>query len=140
MEKSIIKDIKELDISIGKTLIEKAKKDLGINQTQMVILMYLVKHKNENVCQKDLEIETHLKKASITGTLDSLEDKGIIVRKQDDEDKRKNIILLSEKTLEIKDDVSKKYREIETNLRKNITDEELEVFFRVIDKMNKNMK
>lgn len=140
MEKSIIKDIKELDISIGKTLIEKAKKDLGINQTQMVILMYLVKHKNENVCQKDLEIETHLKKASITGTLDSLEDKGIIVRKQDNEDKRKNIILLSEKTLEIKDDVSKKYREIETNLRKNITDEELEVFFRVIDKMNKNMK
>ena len=140
MEKSIIKDIKELDISIGKALIEKAKKDLGINQTQMIILMYLVKHKNENVCQKDLEIETHLKKASITGTLDSLEDKGIIVRKQDNEDKRKNIILLSEKTLEIKDEVSKKYREIETNLRKTITSEELEVFFRVIDKMNKNMK
>ena len=54
-----------------------------LNHTQIQILVYLIKHKNEEVCQKDLQNETHLKKASITGALDSLEDKAVTIRDRD---------------------------------------------------------
>jgi len=140
MEKSIIKQIKELDISIGKNLIEKSKKDINLNHTQFQILMYLMKHSDKQVCQKDLEIETKLKKASITGSLDSLQDKGIIERKPSEDDRRKNIIVLSKKALNIKDDVEAKFKDVEKQLIKNISKQELNTFKLILEKMHNNLK
>jgi len=140
MEKSIIKQIKELDISIGKNLIGKSKKDINLNHTQFQILMYLMKHSDKQVCQKDLEIETKLKKASITGSLDSLQDKGIIERKPSEDDRRKNIIVLSKKALNIKDDVEAKFKDVEKQLIKNISKQELNTFKLILEKMHNNLK
>ena len=139
MEKSIAREIKNLDISIGKIVIDGDKAKETLNRTQFQILTYLIKNKNKNVCQKDLEIETHLKKASITGTLDSLEDKGIIYRKQDTEDKRKNCIYLSKKALVAKDKLEEKFKEVELLARKNISEQELNNFFNVIEKIQNNL-
>ena len=111
-----------------------------MNHTQLQILMYLTKHRDEEVCQKDLEIETHLKKASITGTLDSMEDKGIIKRIQSTEDRRKNLIVLSEKAIIEKERFEEKFKQIEEKIKYNITDEELENFYSVLDKMERNLK
>lgn len=140
MERYIAKEIKDLDVLIGKSLIsDKVPKGI-INHTQFQILLYLIKHENEEVCQKDLEIETHLKKASITGSLDSLEEKGIVIRKQSEDDKRKNIILLSEKTKEAKDRIKEKFNIIEKKIEKDLTDKEIETFYRIIDKIKENLK
>lgn len=140
MERSILKYIKDMHILIGEKITYENDPKAYFNHTQIQILLYLIKHKNEEVCQKDLEIETHLKKASITGTLDSLQDKGIIIRKQSEDDKRKNIILLSDKALKLKDNISEKYKEIESKIRENITEEELNQFYSVFDKMERNLR
>lgn len=139
MDKSLVKEIRDIDILIGKTLTKSDMPKESLNHTQMQIVFYLLRHMNEEVCQKDLEIETHLKKASITGSLDSLQDKGIILRKESEDDKRKNIIVLSEKALNIKDNIEKKFQEIETQIRNNIDDQELESFFKTIDKIKNNL-
>ena len=139
MDRLITKEIKDLDVLIGKN-ITKGNNPKGIlNHTQMQILLYLFKHQNEDVCQKDLEIETHLKKASITGTLDSMQDKGIIERKQSEDDKRKNIIVLSKKTLDIKEKIEDRFKEIEISIKKGITEEELNNFFKVVEKIKANL-
>lgn len=140
MERSVIKDIREIEMIIGDYIIKSQKYEKYINHTQMQIVLYLIRHEGEDICQKDLEIETHLKKASITGTLDSMEDKGIIIRKQSDEDKRKNLIFLSEKTLNEKERIKKRINEIEEKINNNITEEELNQFYSVIDKMKANLK
>ena len=139
MERILTKEIKDLDILIAKSL--KANNDIRhvLNRTQLQIIYYLNKHINEEVCQKDLEIETHLKKASITGALDSLEDKGIIVRKQSKDDKRKNVIVLSKVALKEKDRIENKFKQIELKIKKNIDEDELKQFYSTLDKMKSNL-
>lgn len=140
MERYITKEIKDVDMLIGKIIAKTHDVNDYLNHTQIQILLYLVKHADEETCQKDLEAETHLKKASITGTLDSLEDKGMIIRKQSDDDKRKNVIILSEKALKIKDDLQEIFKSVNKRIKQNISDEELDQFYRVIDKIKNNLK
>lgn len=140
MEKSITKSIKDLNILIGKNAIDEINPIEYLNHTQIQILVYLIKHRNKEICQKDLQKETHLKKASITGTLDALEDKGAIIRIPSEDDKRKNIIVLSEKALKAKNKIEKKYEEIENRIKIGIKEKDLEIFFNVIGKMERNLK
>lgn len=140
MERYIAKEIKEADVLISKKLMKYNNPTKYLNNTQIQILMYLIKHSSEEVCQKDLEIETHLKKASITGTLDSLQDKRMIIRKQSDNDKRKNIIVLSEEASKIRTELSERYRKIEEYMRENITEQELNTFYSVLERIKKNIE
>lgn len=140
MERYIIKEIKDVNILIGKTIAKSHDINEYLNHTQIQILMYLVKHSDEEICQKDLEAETHLKKASITGTLDSLEEKGMIVRKQSEDDKRKNVIVLSEKASNTKNEILEIFKSVNKQIKQNITDEELNQFYNVIDKIKNNLK
>lgn len=139
MDRYITKDIKDVERLIGTTLINGETPKDKLNHTQIQIMFYLLKHKDENICQKDLERETHLKKASITGTLDSLQDKGIIIRKQSEDDKRKNFIMLSQKALNARDKIQTKMLNIEERIKVGVTQEELDTFYRVMDKVKDNL-
>lgn len=139
MNVEIIEKIRELNNLLCKSIRIWEKKST-INGTQFQIIMYLIKHEDEEICQKDLENETHLKKASITGTLDSLEDKDIIVRKPSDSDKRRNVITLSERIKNNVALVKDKVYELENILQKSVEKEEIEIFNRTLDKMIDNIK
>lgn len=140
MEKYLVKEIRDVAYLIGKKLTKNYDPSDHLNNTQIQILLYLVHHSNEEVCQKDLEVETHLKKASITGTLDALEDKGMIVRKQSEEDKRKNIIVLSEKAIKLKGELTEEYMQTDRIIQKNISEEELNQLFTLLEKVRNNLK
>lgn len=139
MNVEIIEKIRELNNLLCKSIRIWEKKST-INSTQFQIIMYLIKHEDEEICQKDLENETHLKKASITGTLDSLEDKDIIVRRASDSDKRRNVITLSERVKSNVALVKDKVYELENTLQKSIKKEDVEIFNRTLDVMINNIK
>ena len=140
MKKAITKELRQLNNRINKIVTNKWPKDLAkFNMTQLQIIFYLIKHENEEVCQKDLESETHLKKASITGTLDSLEEKGIIYRSQSNEDKRRNCILLTKEAQNKKQVMRELFEYLNTVLAKDISEKELNDFYNVMEKMNKNI-
>lgn len=129
--------------------IEKLASDYGapvrpfkgqINFTQGHILIYLFMNEDKNVCQKDLENETKLKKASITGTLDSLEDKGLIERVVSLQDKRKNYIVLTDKAKQMMDILEAQLNDINEIAFRGVSDEEMEYFFSIIDKISNNLK
>ena len=108
--------------------------------TQIQIIEYLVRHMNDEVYQRDLEKVFSLKRATISGVLQTMEKNGLISRVVDDTDTRKKKILLQEKTKEIFLQGKAKIEEIEQILLQNISEKELENFWKTLNQMKKNME
>ena len=79
------------------------------------------------------------KKASITACLDALEDKDLIYREVCKSDRRKNFIRLSEKTMKFARMMVEREKEYNAQIIAGIPEEELEVFFKVTDRILKNI-
>lgn len=135
----ISKMIRDLHINVKKNIDKGHDPKKILNYTQFQIVKYLIDHENEEVCQKDLEIETKLKKASITGAIDSLEDRNIVKRIQSKSDKRKNYIVVTEKVENFKKDFEKRIEDIDKKMIKDISKQDLETFLKVIEKINNNL-
>ena len=140
MKRSIIKQIAYLDHSIKKYIGRRNDLRNVFNLTQFQIILYLLKHEGKDVCQKDLEKETHLKKASITNCIDSLVERGYVYRETAACDRRMNYIRLSDKTKAYADELGSSSRELDEKIAENISKEDLETFFRVGDIIISNIR
>ena len=140
MERSVIKEIRDIDKLIGKYISDGHDPRRIMNLTQFQIIHYLLKHADEDVCQRDLEIETNLKKASITGAIDSLVEKGMVKRVQSEEDRRVNYIRLTKQMLEYKQNFENRIAELNENIIKDIDSKELESFYHVLEKIKENIR
>ena len=67
-----------------------------------------------------------------------MEKNGLIKRESVPYDARLKKITLTDKAVDIQHIVDKTFIELEETLKKDITQEELEVFYRVLDKINSN--
>lgn len=140
MQKIVTKEIKCLHCRIKRIIDRNMPKNIHLNVTQMQIMTYLFKHEKEETCQKDLESETHLKKASITGAIDTLEEMGLVERVQAKEDKRRNIIKFTPYAKKEKQGIVSVYDLLNKVIVKGLTQEEIESFFNVIEKMKNNLE
>ena len=139
MERSIIKELRIVEQLLRDYL--DSDSELGnekYNMTQYHIIGYLLKHEGEKVCQKDLEKETGLKKASITGSIDNLVEKGSVIRVPSTDDKRKNYIYLTDKVLNRRKQLEERENLFNDQIKGNIPEEDKEAFFRVIDQIKLN--
>lgn len=141
MEKYITKEINDFHRELSSTIYDGSIPDKKIlNNTQLHIAMYLLRNMDRDVCQKELEAEIHLKKASVTGTLDSLEEKGIITRTMCEDDKRKKFIKLTDKALNMKSQILDRIDEVNAKIVNDISEEDLDTFLKVLEKMKDNLK
>ena len=108
--------------------------------TQIQIIEYLVRHMNDEVYQRDLEKVFSLKRATISGVLQTMEKNGFIERTIDDKDTRVKKITLSNKALDRYYKGKEYIEHIENTVLKGISDEELKVFNNVLEKMTLNLK
>lgn len=69
-----------------------------------------------------------------------MELKGLIVRKSDPKDARLKKIVLTEKAVDIHRKITNEIEEREKRLRKNVSEEELRVFFKCVEKFCANME
>ena len=139
MYKSIVRELGYLNRDINNYINNGNDLLSYFNMTQLKIMNYILMHENENVCQKDLELETNLKKASITGCLDSLAERDLIKRVQAADDKRKNYIVLTDKATAYKNEFYQREVDLNNWITENISKEELETFFEVIRKIKENI-
>ena len=139
MYKSIVRELGYLTRDINDYINNGNDLLSYFNMTQLKIINYILMHENENVCQKDLELETNLKKASITGCLDSLAERDLIKRVQADDDKRKNYIVLTDKATAYKNEFYQREIDLNNWIVENISKEELDTFFDVIRKIKENV-
>lgn len=78
-------------------------------------------------------------KNSVTKLVDAIEKKGFVVRKQSIQDRRSNILMLTEKAQELKPDAKKKGIDILEEMLTGISEEELHTFLSTLKKLYTNM-
>ena len=140
MGKLISKEVSNLDNMIRGYIARDHDFRNMFNMTQFYVMMFLIKNFDRDICQKDIEAETNLKKASITGVIDSLAEKGFVERTVAEDDRRKNYIKLTRKAFRFKDMIENNVREVDEIMTKGVSKKELENFFTVIDKIRKNIE
>ena len=108
--------------------------------TQMQIIEYMLKHDQEDVYQKDLEKVLRLRRATVSGVLQTMEKNNLISRITNQEDTRTKKIILNENTKKLFLENKKKFDEIEEKIIKGISNENLNLFFQDIEEMKKNIE
>ena len=139
----VVDKLKSLDIEIYKRIIAISKEyDIKClpSPLQMNILKYLIENKEKKICQKDLEFALNVSKATISEVLKKMEKERIIERIEDEEDRRLKKIVLTDLSLERFESMQKGFQNLNLLLIENISQEEIDVFLKVIEKMQENLK
>ena len=91
-------------------------------------------NRDRDVFQKDFEQEFNIRRSTASNILSLIEKNGLIKRESVPYDARLKKITLTQKAIDVQGVVDKAFENLEGTMRQGISEEELEVFFRVIDK------
>ena len=109
--------------------------------TQHWFLSFLWEHSDEgDIFQKDLEANFQIRCSTATEILKGMERKGLIVREPVPYDRRAKKILLTEAAIQICEENKRTILDIENGLSQGLTDAEKKEFFRLLDKVKKNIE
>ena len=97
-------------------------------------------NRDRDVFQKDFEQEFNIRRSTASNILSLIERNGLITRESVPYDARLKKIVLTQKALDVQSVVDKAFEKLEETMRKDISEEELQVFFGVIDKINNNLE
>ena len=134
----ILYQIKDLEKNILRKLnicTKIDKKELPTSLTQIQIIKYIIDNYNQDIYQKDLEDKLNLRRATISGVLKTMEKNNLIERTSNEQDQRSKKIILNKKISKKITEHFEKVNKIENKLIKNISKEELEIFYNVLNKM-----
>jgi len=112
------------------------KHDIELSLEQFIILHQL--SQNENITQQDLSNELQKDKSIILRQINTLLEKRYVVRLPDKEDKRKKNLILTQKGYDALTFSKTISQEISKELLQGITEEELQKFEIVLEKIQKN--
>lgn len=115
------------------------EENYGISMMDGWILRYLDEHSDEEVWQKNIETDLHIKKSALTQQLNELEAKGLIRRSISEHDSRYKCISRTERALEIHQHIMEEIEEHERLIKTGIDERDMEIFSRVLDQMIKNV-
>lgn len=141
-EYKILYKMKSFEKQIARILLcGDLKKDMvPPTPTQMQVIGYMLEHPKERIYQRDLENVLNLRRATVSGVLRTMEKNHLIERVIDPEDSRIKRIILNKDTKKIFDSHQKKLEELENNITKGITGEEITYFLKIFEKMQNNLK
>ena len=112
----------------------------GITGVQAIMLKFINdKSREGKVYAKDIESEFDMRRATIAGILQLLEQNELITRKAEGSDARLKEITITKKALEIISNVDSSIAQLEKRLEKNMSKEERENFLKTLDKLSKNL-
>ena len=103
------------------------------------VIGYLYNHQGEDVYQRDLEKRFEIRRSTATQMLSLMEKNGLILRQSVPHDARLKRLVLTEKAVDLHKNVVKEIEKIEGLLISGISQEELQTFFAVIDKVKANL-
>ncbi|RXJ97921.1 hypothetical protein CRU98_11500 [Arcobacter sp. CECT 8986] len=134
----------ELNRSIGFKINQTANKlnqqfnhilqDYDIALEQRVTLEIISADKN--ITQTKISSILGKDKTTICRTLNSLEKKGLITKEENKEDKRVNIIKLTQKAYKVLEDTEEIIQNYRNVLSSNLEEEEISALFRILEKLS----
>ena len=104
------------------------------------VIGYVREHGETDIFQSDIERVFHVTGATATNVLKRMERDDLIVREPVSSDRRKKRIVLTPRAIRISDDVREKIESNEELMKQGLTEQELAVFFSVIDKIKENLQ
>lgn len=141
-DNSLFYQIKDLEKSIVRLLVNNEMEE-GIippAPTQMQIIEYILEHHNKNIYQRDLENILGLRRATVSGVLQTMEKNHLICRSIDTNDTRIKKIILNPEAEKVFITHRKKIDKIERIVIKDIPEAEIFCFLEVVNKMKNNLK
>lgn len=104
------------------------------------IIVYLARNRDRDIFQRDIENEFSMRRSTVSNMIKLMEKKGYIVREAVKGDARLKRLVLTEKSLEMYSQMMEVITANEARMRRGISEQELEVFFRVMKKVQDNLE
>ena len=139
-EKSIGLEIKKLTVLMKRNM----EKEIGcydnLTGNHSYILGFLYVNSQKDIFQKDIEKVFSIRRSTATGILNIMEKNSLIERVACTEDSRMKKIVLTEKGKQIQKESFEKIKKFEKKLKANLTENELNQFFIILDKIRSNIE
>ena len=103
------------------------------------VLGYLCHNRDREIFQRDIEAEFLIRRSTATGILQLMEKNGLIRRLPVARDARLKQIVLTDQALAVHQAIEERLDELEVRMCRGITDEEMRIFYSVIDRMKENL-
>ena len=140
-EKAIGYEIHTLDNMIGR-MISNSRSRLtpqgDLTAMQCWIIGFLYDRMDQDVFQKDIEAEFHIARSTSSGILSLMEKKGYILRQPHPSDARLKHLVLTSKGIALQKSIIESIHDTEEKLARDISDEDLKVFYRVLEQIRRN--
>lgn len=123
--------------------VEKEKSDQGLSLPKGIngwAISYFFDHADKDIFQKDFETEFSIRRSTASNILKTMEQNGFIKRVSVESDARLKKIVLTEKAINIHKAVLNNINKREERLRKGLSRQEIETFFKIADKLMANME
>ncbi|MGL5315717.1 MAG: MarR family winged helix-turn-helix transcriptional regulator [Peptostreptococcaceae bacterium] len=124
--------------NVDAAVIKAIDDNLTVSQAYAIDFI-IIEGKNKDIFQKDLEKGLDLKRSSISLMLNNMEKSDLIQRVPVSEDARLKKIVLTEKSLTLYEKISIAIDSVENKLSREITTDELKVFYSVLHKIRNNL-
>lgn len=138
LSKPVARCISKLSNQIRRRIEALASKD-EFSGAQGRVLHFILSQQEE-LFQRDVEEEFGFRPPTATEILKKMEQNGLIRRQAAAYDARRKQIIVSEKAMKYQDQVMDGLMRLEEDLTQGISEEELQIFLRVIEKMTENLE
>jgi len=141
-ERTISFSIKRLSNEIKRALDSNAIEGAVAPLTgmQCAVLSFVRDQSEEkDIFQRDLELEFNIRRSTATGILQLMEKNGLLKREPVSYDARLKRIVITEYGVSTHNKVDQRIINVEGRLKKNLKAEEIETFFRLLDKISDNI-
>ena len=112
----------------------------SLTGTNSWIIGFLVENDSKDIFQRDLEEQFSIRRSTASSIVKLMEQKGFITRVPVANDARLKKIVLTPKAYELHETISKDMIRFEQQLTSGLSNEELNAFFKVVDKIKSNIE
>lgn len=112
----------------------------SLTGTHSWVIHYLYDNRDKDIFQKDIEKTFGIRRSSVTAMLQIMEKNGLITRTPVERDARLKKIMPTERALELHQMISEEVYSIEEQIAKGLTDEEIDSFIAVVEKIKRNLE
>lgn len=104
-----------------------------------MVVEYLYENRERDVFQRDLEGEFMIRRSTVTGILQGMERRGMICRQAVERDARLKKLILTDKGLAVHKHVAESLSQIEARALAGLSEEEILLFRRTLEKIKRNL-
>jgi len=120
--------------------VKKLANDNGISQTYFHIIGFLRRNSDKNITQKDICEFIKMKAPTISLTLQSMEQEGLVERIKSEIDSRCTYVVLTKKGEDLDDRIRGFFLSTEEIIESALTVEELEMVINCLDKITERLE